>query len=285
MRKKATVLGGDLRQIRLAKLLADDGWSVMTWGLEKGGGLAPVPLDRALEADIVVLPLPVLRGEALNLPLTDTVLSPTELWEKLRPEQIILGGSSGTLKETLRNEYSLELIDYYEREDVQIANAVPTAEGAIMRMMEETEFTVQGSRCLVIGYGRIGKALAQRLQALGAMVTVAARRASDLAWIKACGFRAFLLADLSEKLGEFDVIFNTAPALVMDANRLAMVRDDVLLVELASLPGGFDLNVVKEKNLQIIVERGLPGKVAPTSAAQAIRDGIIEILKERGVIS
>lgn len=282
MRKNIAVLGGDIRQIRLAELLIESGWNVVTWGLEKGNGPNPVSLDCAARCDIIILPLPVLRGETLNLPLTDTVIAPNELWRRLRPEQILLGGAVGSWSEEIKAEYGLAVQDYYEREEVQIANAVLTAEGAIMRMMEETEYTVQGSRCLVVGYGRIGKALAQRLQLLGAIVTVSARRDCDLAWIKACGFRASLLENLIGKFEDFDVIFNTAPAQILGAELLSSVRDDVLLVELASLPGGFDEGYVKWKNLTIITERGLPGKTAPLSAARTIRDSIVEILKEQG---
>lgn len=282
MRKNIAVLGGDLRQIRLAELLTADGWEVVTWGLEKGGGPNPVPLDRAVRCDIIILPLPILRGNDLNLPLTDTVIKPEELWRRLHSGQIILGGAVGSWSEKINAEYGLTVQDYYAREEVQIANAVLTAEGAIMRMMEETEYTVQGSRCLVIGYGRIGKALAQRLQALGAVVTVSARSGCDLAWIKACGFRASLLNEVRGQLGDFDVIFNTAPAQVLGPEYLSIVRNDTLLVELASLPGGFDEKYVKENNLSIIIERGLPGKTAPMSAARTNRDGIIEMLKEQG---
>lgn len=282
MRKNIAVLGGDFRQIRLAELLKEDGWNVVTWGLEQGNGPNPVPLDCAVCCDIIILPLPVLRGGNLNLPLTDTVITPDELWRRLRPEQILLGGAVGSWSGEIEAEYGLAVQDYYEREDVQIANAVLTAEGAIMRMMEETEYTVQGSKCLVAGYGRIGKALAQRLQSLGAVVTVSARRGCDLAWIKACGFRASLMQDLDGNLGDFDVIFNTAPAQIFGAKQLSAVRRDVLLVELASLPGGFDENSVKDNNLTIITERGLPGKTAPLSAARTIRDGIMEMLKEQG---
>lgn len=282
MRKNIAVLGGDFRQIRLAELLKEDGWNVVTWGLEQGNGPNPVPLDCAVCCDIIILPLPVLRGRNLNLPLTDTVITPDELWRRLRPEQILLGGAVGSWSGEIEAEYGLAVQDYYEREDVQIANAVLTAEGAIMRMMEETEYTVQGSKCLVAGYGRIGKALAQRLQALGAVVTVSARRGCDLAWIKACGFRASLMQDLDGNLGDFDVIFNTAPAQIFGAKQLSAVRRDVLLVELASLPGGFEENSVKYNNLTIITERGLPGKTAPLSAARTIKDGIMEMLKEQG---
>ena len=284
MKKRFAVLGGDQRQIHLAQLLRSDGRDTVTWGLEKGGAPFGVPLDHALEADIVVLPLPVCRGDTLNFPLTDTELSCDRLWKSLRPEQIILGGMTGLLAPRLREEYGLELLDYYDREEVQVLNAVPTAEGAVMRAMEETERSLLGSRCLVIGYGRIGKLLSHRLRGMGAEVTVAARKLSDLAWIEAYGYKAVRISQLSDYLGEFDLIFNTSPAMVLDADCLRCVKPECVLMELASLPGGIDMEAAKELNLRVVVERGLPGKVAPVSAARAIRDGIYHILEEKGVL-
>lgn len=284
MKKRFAVLGGDQRQIHLARLLHSDGWDTVTWGLEKGGAPFGVPLDHALDADIIVLPLPVCRGDALNLPLTDMELFCDRLWESLRPEQISLGGMTGSLAPRLQEEYGLELLDYYDREEVQIANAVSTAEGAVMRAMKETEETIQGSRCLIIGYGRIGKVLAHRLHGLGAEVTVAARKRSDLAWIGAYGCHAVRVDQLKSELSRFDLIFNTAPGMVLDADNLRSIKSDCVLMELASLPGGIDMGAVKELGLRAVVERGLPGKVAPLSAAVAIRDGIYHILEEKGVL-
>ena len=59
MDRTITVLGGDLRQVRLAELLTADGCDTATWGLEQGRGPNPVPLGKALERDILILPLPV----------------------------------------------------------------------------------------------------------------------------------------------------------------------------------------------------------------------------------
>lgn len=284
MKKRFAVLGGDQRQIHLAQLMHSDGWDTVTWGLEKGGAPFSVPLDHALDADIIVLPLPVCRGDKLNFPLTDMELSCDRLWESLRSEQIVLGGMTGLLAPRLKEAYGLELLDYYDREEVQIFNAVPTAEGAVMRAMEETSHFLLGSRCLVVGYGRIGKILSHRLRGMGAEVTVAARKLSDLAWIEAYGYKAVRLSQLSDCLGEFELIFNTSPALVLDADHLRMIKPGCVLMELASLPGGIDMETVKELGLRAVVERGLPGKVAPVSAARAIRDGIYHILEEKGVL-
>ena len=64
------VMGGDLRQARLAELLAADGHTVHTWALERMGALPGVraaeTLAEAERADCVVLPLPA-AGEGGGL--------------------------------------------------------------------------------------------------------------------------------------------------------------------------------------------------------------------------
>lgn len=280
MKQTIAVLGGDLRQVWLARLLLEDGCDVVSWGLEQGGGPNPAPLSCALERELLVLPLPVCRGGNLHLPLTDTTLEAEQLWPRLRYDQLLLGGVTGTLPARLMADFGLTLLDYYAREETQIANAVPTAEGAIQRAMEATERTLHGSRCLIIGFGRIGKLLSRRLQGLGAQVSVFARKFSDQAWVEACGCSVFRFA--GGELGEFDLIFNTAPALVLDAGRLAELREDCVVLELASPPGGVDLEAAGVLGRRVIQAGGLPGKVAPAAAAAAIRDSIYHILEERG---
>ncbi|MDE7244858.1 MAG: dipicolinate synthase [Oscillospiraceae bacterium] len=163
-----------------------------------------------------------------------------------------------------------------------IANAVPTAEGALQLAMASTDYTLSGSRCLVTGYGRIGRLLSERLQALGANVTIAARKYSDFAWAAAHGFSTVQISRLSGRLGAYDLIFNTVPALLFDANRLRETREDCVLLDLASAPGGFDQTAAKALGRQVICAPGLPGKTAPRTAAAAIRDSIYHILEERG---
>lgn len=282
MKDSVAVLGGDLRQVCLAQLFHSDGWKTMTWGLEKAGAPFGVSLDHALEAGIIVLPLPVCRGNQLNLPLTNTELSCDVLWKRLHSDQIILGGMVGSLCSYVKNVFDLELWDYYDREEVQIANAVPTAEGAIMRAMELSKRTLHGSKCLVVGYGRIGKVLAHRLHGLGAEVTVSARKHSDLAWIEAYGYQPVRSENISGEIERYDLIFNTVPAMILDSSCLKGAKSDCILMELASAPGGIDGNTVKKYSLQMTVERGLPGKVAPETSARSIRDAIYRILNEQG---
>ncbi len=282
MRPAISILGGDLRQVCLARLLSEDGWKVITWGLEKGGGDGGAPLDQALEGDILLLPMPVCRNGMLHLPLTDTELEAERLWARLRYDQLLLGGMTSDLSRRLMADYGLTLLDYYNREETQVANAVPTAEGALQLAMESTDRTLHGSRCLIIGYGRIGRLLADRLLALGAEVTVSARKYGDLAWIEAWGYRGVQTGALTGQLDRFDLIFNTAPALILDGTRLRETREDCVIIDLASAPGGVDLEAAKRLSRRAIPAPGLPGKVAPRTAAAAIRDSVYHILEERG---
>lgn len=127
MKPTISILGGDLRQVHLTRLLLNDGWDAVTWGLEQGGAPGPVPLDQALERDVLLLPMPVCRGGMLHLPLTDTELEAERLWSRLRYDQLLLGGMTGGLSRRLMADYGLTLLDYYAREETQVANAVPTA--------------------------------------------------------------------------------------------------------------------------------------------------------------
>ena len=141
MKRTIAVLGGDMRQVCLARLLLEDGLDVVSWGLEQGDGPNPAPLNQALEAGLVLLPLPVCRAGNLNLPLTDTELGAEQLWPRLRYDQLLLGGMTEELSGRLMTDFGLTLLDYYDREETQIANAVPTAEGALQLAMEATDRT------------------------------------------------------------------------------------------------------------------------------------------------
>lgn len=280
------VVGGDERQFCLARLLAEDGHVVHTYALEgeerpPGTVLQAERLEGIRRADCVVLPLPAQQEEGvLNTPLCPWELTTTEVLQAMRPGQLLTGGklSSGLVEQT--KQYGLRCRDYFAQEELAVANAVPTAEGAIQLAMENLPITIHGCRVLVLGYGRIGKLLSRRLAALGAYVTVAARRYEQLAWAQADGCATQLLRNLTGWLCGYDLIFNTVPALLLTRERLADLKPDCLVIDLASKPGGVDLEAAGELGVSVIWALSLPGKVAPVTAAQAIRQSIYHILEE-----
>ena len=87
------VVGGDLRQRALARLLREDGHTVHIAALE-GEGLAPEPLGPGLAlAHCVILPLPVTqREEILHTPLSEEEVTLSQVLDYMEAGQILCGG-------------------------------------------------------------------------------------------------------------------------------------------------------------------------------------------------
>ena len=251
---KIALLPGDARQEALGRLLAETGEEVCPY----------VPGERA---DAWLFPLPTGNHPALKA---------------LEPGSLCLTALAAGEHPGLR------LRDYYDREDVLLRNAAITAEGAIALAMERREQTLlgtrlpssvcslamerreqtlQGSRVLILGFGRIARALAPRLRTLGAEVTVYARSEAQRALAECLGCRA--LESLPEKPEGYSILFNTVPAPLLPG-----AAEGALNIELASAPGGF------RDASGVVIARGLPGKAAPLSAAEALLGPILAIIRE-----
>lgn len=279
------VVGGDPRQAALARALSEDGHTVHTYALERGvdASLSAEALSGISVADCVILPLPASDGGQLNAPLSDRRVALSEVLDALRPGQLLCAGRiSAALQEDAKAR-KLRLVDYFAREELAVANAVPTSEGAIQIAMEELPVTLHGARVLLIGAGRLGKVLCQQLRGLGANVSLAARKFSDLAWAQVWGCRAERSDQLSGWLCGYDLIVNTVPAPVLGREELGDVKPGCLVIDLASKPGGVDFSAASELGVKVIWALSLPGKTAPVTAGLAIKNAIYNILTELGV--
>ena len=274
MAKTVGILGGDRRMSLLSNYLKEDGYAVRTWELPDGA--EPSALCDAAKAEVIILPVPLAKDGTLN----GTDLALPELWKLLQPAQRIFAGAIRTEDKEAAQSCGLTITDFFSREELTVRNAVPTAEGAIETAMQHLPVTLHGTPCLVIGFGRIGKLLAHDLKALGAQVTVSARKLSDLAWIDAFGYAGEHTNRLSGKLGGFRVIFNTVPQQVVGESLLRELMPDCLLIELASV-SGFDLAAVEKLHLTYIKAAGLPGKVAPETAARAMKETLCKLMEEQ----
>ena len=148
--------------------------------------------------------------------------------------------------------------DYYKNEELLIENAIPTAEGALAIAMEELPITIFGSKVLVTGYGRVAKTAAKTFSALGASVTVAARKYSDLAWAGFDGCKTEHISNLSSAVKGKDIIINSVPSVIFDKSVLKNTKG--LIIDLASKPGGVDFEAAKELGSRVVWALSLPGK-------------------------
>lgn len=193
---------------------------------------------------------------------------------------LVTAKASFALREAA-NTQGFRLLEYGELPSFQRENGAITAEGALQVAMRHRLRTLRGSEVLVIGWGGIGRPLAALLKGMGAAsVTVAVRRQEQLWVLKGEGYRPMLSSDLKESAQEFDVIFNTVPQLLLDRTVLACLRPNVLVVDLASKPGGVDWQAAKEENIKAVHALALPGQLMPVSGALAIRDAIYELCEE-----
>ncbi len=257
---KIHLMGGDSRQLYLADYISDRGFSVSLSYL--GGTARPI-----WDADILILPLPVSRdGVTLNAPFSEEKISLQTIFRQFKGRHLFGG--------MLPKDAPDDAIDYFAAEEVTLTNAALTAEGAIALAIQNTAFSLMGEPVLVLGAGRIGQLLALRLTALGAKVTVAARRAASIAHCRALGAEGRLYQDIPYQ--RFRLVFNTVPAKVLHYDALQRFPEGALLMELASAPGGFDPNTAEGFGLQVLNAPALPGRFAPESAAGCIGEFIIK---------
>jgi len=279
VKNQVTIIGGDMRIVNFANMMKSDGFKISTYALEKSTELEfddkCSSLQEAIsKSQIIISAVPLSKtGELVNAPYSDKQIAINDLIEILQNKKFI----AGKIPERLKN--NIECYDILENEEYAILNAIPSAEGAIQIAMEEYPKTISGSNILVMGFGRIGKILAKMLQGLGANVYCEARKNEDLAYIKAFGYKEIDLKDLDNYLNKFDIIFNNIPTKILGKHRLNLVKKDVLIIDLASNPGGVDFEYAKNNGIKTIWALGLPGKVAPISAAEYIKKVVYDIIK------
>ena len=272
------ILGGDRRQNYLAGMFAESGFAVSCYQVPGYPNPDIALSDGLSRADLVVLPMPAFDS-VKNIRSADASLPLQTVLDAVRPDAVIAGGKLAP-GQPLLSAYQIRCFDYAEDESLAVFNAIPSAEGAIRIAMEHTDCTLWNSHVLVIGFGRIGKALAGRLHALGADVAVSARKPADLAWIRCLGYRAEQTGIYTAGLSQYDCIFNTVPAPVLFPDHLRDIRPDACIIDLASSPGGLDPSCSKDG--RYIPALALPGRVAPKTAAVFIRDSILRNLTEPG---
>ena len=285
MKKNISVIGGDLRSLTVASLLSKDDYNTVCYGFDKETENIDVPcctsLKEALNSEVITLPIPVsYDGIFINAPLFKEKIPISDIIKGIGSAKLVL---AGCVSVSLQEEFDKEgiiCIDYYNREELKVKNAVPTAEGALEIALSELPITLKDANALVIGYGRIGKILTKMLSSLNCDTTSSARRYSDLAWAEASGAKSVHTDKISSIIENFDVIFNTVPGLVLDENTLSKTKNDALIIDLASVPGGVDLEAAKALNKKVIWALSLPGKTAPISAGRIIKDTVLNILTE-----
>lgn len=166
----------------------------------------------------------------------------------------------------------IKIIDLLESERLTILNAIATVEGTIKIAIQEREETIFESNVLVCGFGRIGKIMCDRFRALGANIYCTARKEKDLTWIREKRYIPLTYDKVAENGEKFDLVINTVPTMVLKEKEINSFKQDVLIIDVASNPGGVDKDYAMQKNIKVITALGIPGKEMPKAAARFIKE-------------
>lgn len=281
------IFGGDLRQVYMAEAFIQMGYNLTVYGFSE-----KVNHDRCYNAssleelfklsNVLIGPIPMSRDKT-NVSSKEALsdLTINNIASLLNSHYTLIGGNIPSSLTDICATKKISYFDYMKSDKIAVKNGIATAEGTIMEAIKSSDINLHHSNCLVLGYGRCAKILAQKLQGLSAMVTVAARSEDALAYAEAAGHGTILLNNIKDHISSFDYIFNTIPSKILDSDILKLVNPHVTIIDIASAPGGIDYEYSKNHDINAILFLGIPGKVAPRSSANILVTETLAYLKER----
>ena len=253
-----TIFGRDNRILVAKRLLENDGASVIHITSRD-------QLDSCTATKIIMLPVPY-KDASGNIKGTNMTLA--DVSSKLDSNSfVILGKTDGEFAE-LAKQIGFKYCDLNMDLRFKKLNAIPTAEAALNIAMQYTPYTLYGHTALVCGYGCIAQCLTKLLLAFGVKVTVAARKHSDRIDAKYHGADAIDINDIKNVIKNINIVFNTCPAMVLPAGVIDNAKPDCVIIDLASRPGGCDLDYAKSKGLNAGIYLSLPDIYSPQTSGE-----------------
>lgn len=286
-----SIIGGDRRTSCMAPIFARKGYRVLcfrtmefpccetTCGQTAGANIFFTDsLREALDsAPVIIGGIPFTKSDCLycEQELEHTPIRISEIQRGIHKRQKIF---AGVIPESFRRvceEREIICYDFMCDEPMSLHNAVSTAEGAILEALLHKDTNLHMSNTLVLGYGRCGRVLADRLNGLHACITVCSNDANELALASSLGFQTLHLAKLWQNICRFEYLFNTIPAPILNRKCLEKVSHDAIIIDIASNKTGADYEAAKRLNVNLHFCPGLPGKYAGESCAKYLTDYLL----------
>lgn len=276
---KIAVIGGDKRQVYLARLLAKKGYEVTVYGLCERAHDERIQEAASLkeamqEVDAAVGPVPFIRSGMITGTYEAPDINIETLFDNLPGNADFFAGNIPFEVRRYVQGKGIRAYDMMKDELVSARNALATSEGVVAEAITRSPANLTKSRCLVLGYGRCGSTLTRLLKSLLCRVLVFEKdktRAAD-AFVLADGI--VTETDLTDAIGNVDFIFNTVPERILPEERLRHVRENTWILDIASAPGGMDYRVAEDLSVNAVLLPGLPGRYAPASSAEILADFI-----------
>ncbi|WP_050614827.1 dipicolinic acid synthetase subunit A [Bacillus testis] len=282
------IIGGDARQLEVIKKLTEQDAKLSLAGFGQldhaFSGAVKEKMDEIdfSEIDSIILPVSGTNTEGKVEAIfsnEDIMLTHDHLAATPAHCTVYSGISNAYLNEITKHS-NRRLVKLFERDDVAIYNSIPTVEGTIMMAIQHTDFTIHGSKVMVLGLGRTGMSVARTFRALGADVRVGVRKTEHIARITEMGMKPFHLDELVGKVKDIDICINTIPVAIVTAKVIASMPAHTLILDLASKPGGTDFRYAEKRGIKALLAPGLPGIVAPKTAGQIMAGVLTQLLQE-----
>ncbi len=274
------LLGGDARQTWMAAALQRHHALSAVYQVPDYCGSAAKLTDVAqlCRYTCVAGPVPLARNGQVLLPGEAQPLPLSLLLQILQPGQILAGGNLPASFVEQCQKRQITTYDFLHSPTLSLANAEITAEGMLAILLQQTPYVLLNTELLLLGFGRCGMLLAQKLQAIGAQVTVCETAADKRSLARAMGFAALSPEGLPTILPDCELVVNTAPVLVLPYELLRLLPKNAMLFELASAPGGIDAQAAQE--LQLFYQNcpALPGRTAPQTAGELLAQDLLQYL-------
>ena len=284
-KKSIGIIGGDMRQKYLADILLSKDLSTLCYGNCPMNGTAIIAksLNEIMEnSTILICPIPFTTNQEHIINLESKKdLTIENFINGLKPHHIVIGGKFPTVLQEYCCKNKITHYDLLENESFVINNAIATAEGAIMEAIKSSPINIHNSKCLILGYGRCGSILANRLSNLNGTICILVRREIQAAVASSYGYSYCYENQLDLRVHESDFIFNTIPSLILKEDTLRLVNKNSTIIDIAAFPGGLDYEYVKSAGLNAKLCLGIPGKTAPLASAYYIYERVERIIYER----
>jgi len=281
LKHKIAVIGGSTREQIVADTLREKGFLVSAFATEKSDQNDP-DIEICLQ-NAAALILPV-RSNREDLYLEGTSpLCPIKITEDhlglLAKDAVIYCGASSKELRRIAESSGHILKEIMEIDSVAIPNARLTAEGTVAYIMDHSLASLSEISVAVFGYGRVGKAVAELLLSAGNHVVVFSRNEEDLRHGREKGIDTRYYSGIGAVLPKTDYLINTVPAMIIDDSVLKVMNRNGMILDLASIPGGVDMDAAEKYKIKSVMLPGVPGKYAPVSAGKILADYYCKELK------
>ena len=231
------IVGKDLRQLYLATILAADQHKICHYGLcntlDQADALAYDSLEDAVKsAQIIIGPIPLGNDQEIANHLVSG-------------QSFFAGCIPQTITQALL-EKGVYVVDLMQEETLAVYNTIATTEGALCEAITKSPLNLHRSQCAVLGYGRCGKTLVQYLKGMFCHINVYTASPKEQAEAGIIVEHVFPLIALNQQPDQYDFIFNTIPAQVIDSAFLEKIKEQAVIIDIASAPGGVDYQAAAE---------------------------------------